>query len=76
MVGQAFLSSMDSSSALSSVSKGWVSEEAEGPGDGSATSEFASDASRFFDFKLESSLVSSSSMSSSLLNLKISNNYS
>lgn len=73
IVGQAFLSSTDSSNVRSSVSKGCVSEEAEGPGDGSATSEFASEASRFLDFKLDSSLVSSSSISSSLLHLK--NNY-
>lgn len=45
-----------------------VSDEADGPGDGSAISELASEASFCLtDLELDSSLVSSSSISSSLL---------
>lgn len=67
--GQMCLSGSASSRLRSSGSIGaGVSEEAEGPGDGSAISELASEASFCLtDFELDSSLVSSSSISSSLL---------
>lgn len=65
-VGHCNLSS-PSSKILSSTSAGCVSEEPDGPGDGSAISEFMSDKSRFLAFMLLSSVVSSSSKSSSLL---------
>lgn len=63
------LSGSGSSKMRSSGSVGaGVSDEADGPGDGSAISELASEASLCLtDLELDSSLVSSSSISSSLL---------